>query len=366
MENKLIILSDEIYKFNKIYFDSLDVHLKIYKNGSNDDSFYRINHPDRTHNQYRDILFLFDDLRFDSICKTGDFWDMSKHSTRKITNDVFQENYKRFFDRFGSQWKFVLLDFNNEPIQEPSLNFTTEWLDSDGRNFCITQRLPNKSHVRLLNGLIYLPLLNCFQKYGYVKFDKLDYSRPIKPKHDFITYLGHTVKSQKRKRRLEIVTKILDNDISKLKYKDSDEIHVGHDDYFDGGNGHYWNLLNSLSAKIQLIFENSDIERSFSFADDYFITEKTLKCFYYPHPYILFLHQTILDKLREFGFKFSYNGKIEKDFKELLTEVKLDIPNWIRKNQDDFNHNQNNLFEMINSKNLPHHLFITKILNREI
>ena len=52
MENKLIILSDEIYKFNKIYFDSLDVHLKIYKNGSNDDSFYRINHPDRTHNQY--------------------------------------------------------------------------------------------------------------------------------------------------------------------------------------------------------------------------------------------------------------------------------------------------------------------------
>ena len=96
MENKLIILSDEIYKFNKIYFDSLDVHLKIYKNGSNDDSFYRINHPDRTHNQYRDILFLFDDLRFDSICKTSDFWDMSKHSTRRLQMMYSKKTIKDF------------------------------------------------------------------------------------------------------------------------------------------------------------------------------------------------------------------------------------------------------------------------------
>tara|TARA_B100001175_G_C19489350_1_gene631719 strand:+ start:498 stop:1598 length:1101 start_codon:yes stop_codon:yes gene_type:complete len=366
MENKLIILSEEIYKFNKIYFDSLGAHLKIYKNKSNDDSFYRINHHKRGHEQYRDIIFLFDDLRFDSICKTGNFWDMSKHSTRKIPNDVYRENYKRFFDRFGPNWKFVLLDFNNEPIQEPSLNFTKEWLDFDGRNFCISQRIPSQSHVRLLNGLVYLPLINCFQKYGFCQFDKLDYSRPINPKYDFITYLGHTSKKEKRKYRLEKITEILDNDISKLKHKEPEEIIVGQSNYLDGGRGHYWNLLNSLSAKIRLIFENSDLERSFTFMDDYFLTEKTLKCLYYPHPYILFLHDSVLDKLREVGFRFSYNGKTSNDFVELLTEVKLDIPNWIGKNEDDFNHNQNNLFKMINSKNLPHHLFITKILNREI
>ena len=140
MENKLIILSDEIYKFNKIYFDSLGAHLKIYKNGSNDDSFYRINHHKRGHEQYRDIIFLFDDLRFDSIGKTGDFWDMSKHSTRGISNEQYEINFKRFIDRFGPNWKFVVLDFNNEPIQEPSLNFTTDWLHLDGRNYYISQR----------------------------------------------------------------------------------------------------------------------------------------------------------------------------------------------------------------------------------
>ena len=364
MQNKLIILTDEIYKFNKLYFDSLNVHLKFYKTG--DDTFYRLNHHSRGHEQYEDIIFLFDDLRFDSIGKTGDFWDMSKHSTRGISNEQYEINFKRFIDRFGPNWKFVVLDFNNEPIQEPSLNFTTDWLHLDGRNYCISQRIPNQSHVRLLNSLTYLPLLNCFQKYGYSQFDKLDYSRPINPKYDFITYLGHTGKSEKRKHRLEIANKLLDNDLSKLKYKDSDQMKTGQTAYFDGGNGHYWNLLNSLSAKIRLIFENSDLERSFTFMDDYFLTEKTLKCLYYPHPYILFVHDTVLDKLREVGFRFSYNGKTLNDFVELLTEVKLDIPNWIGKNQDDFNHNQNNLFKMINSKNLPHHLFITKILNKEI
>ena len=364
MKNKLIILSEEIYNFNKIYFDSLNTNLKFYK--QNDDSFYRLNHHSRGQEQYEDIIFLFDDLRFDSICKTADFWDISKHNIRNISNDVYKENSKRFADRFGTNWKFVLLDFNNEPIQEPSENFTTDWLDLDGRNYCISQRIPNSNHLRLLNGLIYLPLLNCFQKYGYSKFDKLDYSRPSNPKYDFITYLGHKAKVDKRKYRFEVISEILNNDLSKLKYKDSDNMVTGFTAYFDGGNGHYWNLLNSLSAKIRLIFENDDLAKGFNEMQNYFLTEKTLKCFYYPHPYILFLHETVLDKLREFGFKFSYNSKFINDFKELLTEVKLDIPNWIGKNQDDFNHNQNNLFQMINSKNLPHHLFINDIINRKI
>ena len=166
MQNKLIILTDEIYKFNKLYFDSLNVHLKFYKNG--DDTFYRLNHHSRGHEQYEDIIFLFDDLRFDSIGKTGDFWDMSKHSIRGISNEQYEINFKRFIDRFGPNWKFVVLDFNNEPIQEPSLNFTTDWLHLDGRNYYISQRIPNQSHVRLLNGLVYLPLINCFQKYSLV------------------------------------------------------------------------------------------------------------------------------------------------------------------------------------------------------
>ena len=50
-------------------------------------------------------------------------------------------------------------------------------------------------------------MINCYYRYGFSNFDRLDYSNPSNPKYDFITYLGHHCKEDKRKGRFEIVKK---------------------------------------------------------------------------------------------------------------------------------------------------------------
>ena len=70
---------------------------------------------------------------------------------------------------------------------------------------------------------------------------------------------------------------------------------------------------------------------------------------------------TVIDELKKYGFKFSYGGDNHDYYKDLLLKVKKDINGWIKDNMNDFYHNQDNLYHMINSKKLPHHLFIDKI-----
>jgi hypothetical protein len=126
--------------------------------------------------------------------------------------------------------------------------------------------------------------------------------------------------------------------------------------------GHAWNLVNSLSAKIQLIFENMWHMQSFNI-NRYFLTEKTMKLFLLPHPYIVFLPDFILESLKNYGFKFSYSGN---DYNSLIRCVKEDIDKWITKNESDFYHNQTLFYNMVNSTELEHHLILEKIIKNEI
>ena len=95
--------------------------------------------------------------------------------------------------------------------------------------------------------------------------------------------LGQLHKSDKIKRRLDFLKEIFNNDLSTIKYTSdsfSNERWLGKESYF-------WNLLNSLSAKIQLIFETVSPWENW-YADDW-MTEKTMKCFILAHPYIILL-----------------------------------------------------------------------------
>ena len=356
MKKTLIILPEPIFKFNKQFFDDFDVDFHIYTLG--DDSFYDLK------SDYKNIIFILDDLRFDCVVKTSNPYDLSKHDDRSlsVSKSIYYDNWQIFSDKFPTHTKFLVFDFNHEAIQAPIESWTKEWLELSERHYCITQRLPSIENDRCLNKLIYLPLINCYYRYGFSNFDRLDYSNPSNPKYNFLTYLGHHCKNDKRKYRFKTIKYLLDNDISKLKYKDDDSINVGYDGYFDGGQGHYWNLVSSLTAKLQIIFENDDVQKSFTEGERYYLTEKTLKCFYYPHPYILLLHSTIIDELKKYGFKFSYGGDTHEYYRDLIREIKKDLDGWIKSNTNDFYHNQNNLYTLINSKKLPHHLFINKLI----
>ncbi len=376
MKDTLIILTEPIYQFNKKFFDNLRyspessseevdsdlIFLDFAKSVPEFNGFNQIEQSLKTNN-FKNILFFLDDIRFDCIVKTGNPFDLSKHDDRSLRENksVYYDNWQMFSDKLPIDTKFLLFDYNHEAIQAPIESWTKEWLEISNKHYCISQRLSSIEHERCLNKLLYLPLINCYYRYGFSNFDRLDYSNPSNPKYDFITYLGHHCKEDKRKGRFETIKTILDNDISTLKYKDDDSMDVGWNGYYDGGNGHYWNLVNSLTAKLQIIFENDDIEKNFTEGERFYLTEKTLKCFYYPHPYILLLHSTVIDELKKYGFKFSYGGDNHDYYKDLLLKVKKDINGWIKDNMNDFYHNQDNLYHMINSKKLPHHLFIDKI-----
>ena len=362
MKDILVIINRYNHLIFEKFFEKYNVEYHIYDKPNEN---HQLINGSIDYNSYQTILVIIDDMTFDNIAKTSQYDNSTKHNEYSYLDNneaIFYENINKFNNIFPSHTKFILVDSNNESIQKTVLDYTKKWLDISSNHYSISSRLYSLNHNRLLTNQIYLTLLRCFHRYKFNQFDKLYYSYPTNPKYDFVTYLGHTHKVENYKKRMPILKYILDNDFSKLKYQEPSHIIINDTNYNDGGLGHMWNLLNSLSAKIQIIFENSQPTHPLS--DSYFLTEKTLKCFYYPHPYILLLHSTVIDELRKWGFMFSYDGGVENTYyRYLLHDIKKDIDGWIEKNMNDFYHNQNRLFEIVNSTELPIHTFLEQIIN---
>lgn len=307
--------------------------------------------------KYDSIYVILDEVFFEQI--------INANHTNSIVDDDFDttENWKKFIEKIDPRVHFIYVD--GTPESAFSGKKIMNFLDSSDKCFVISSRYITLNHERLYNNIIYLPMLYSFYHLNFSYFPKLDYSPPMNPKYDFITYLGETYKINKIEQRFQFLKYVLNDDLSKLKYKEYDNFSISSHNMGPNQLGHAWNLINSLSAKIQLIFENmvllSDNSYNSEVKDRYFLTEKLMKLFLLPHPYVIFLPEFIIESLKKYGFRFSYNGR---DYKTLISNIKKDIDGWITENKSDFYNNQEVFYNMVGSIELEHHLVLKKIINK--
>ena len=348
MGETLLISPEIFYKIDSSFYKNQSVEFMSIK--EMDDSYI---------SNFKNIVVILDDMIFDCVAKTSYPFDARFHSNRTFfdnNTNLFFQNFDLFFNRFPKHTKFILYDNSPEAEAPVIKKLIFEWLEFYQNTYFISSRLTKYSHTKLIQNLIYLPLIYSFYQHNFYKYPKLDIPPIKESKYNFITYLGQSDKPDKIKYRFQILNKIIGID-NTIKYKDI-EI-VNNENLGPGREGHIWNILNSLTAKIQIIFETSS---PYKWHDDEFLTEKTMKCFILSHPYIILLPEKPLNILEEYGFRFPIKCNTEEEYKKQIDFVKKDINEWIDKNYEIFKHNQDNFYKMINSDNLPHQLFIEKII----
>lgn len=347
--DKTLLISDELYyEIDSLLFKQNNInHISITNSRGIDIS------------KYSNIIVIIDEMMFDNISKTGNEFDSSFHTNNEMLQkqpDLFFKNFSIFYCRFPKNTKFIHYDNNSEAQQKSAARYSFEWLEMNPNNYFITSREMSFTHKNMISGLIYLPIIYHFYHDNFYKYPILHTPIPSNTKYDFITYLGQLHKTDKIKRRLDFLKEIFNNDLSTIKYTSdsfSNERWFGKESYF-------WNLLNSLSAKIQLIFETVSPWENWYSGD--WMTEKTMKCFTLAHPYIILLPPKPLTMLEEYGFKFPLKCSSIDEYKISIDYIKNNIDEWIEQNTPIFIHNQENFYKMINSTNLPHHIFIQKII----
>jgi len=317
---------------------------------------------------YENVLVIFGEIHMQTF--VAGFY---RNSELKDDLRLDKDRLKVYFEDLPPSTKYIFLDNNGEQTYPITGDILLEWLNlSDLSTYSISSRYYNLIHPKLINGLIYLPILFMFLQQNFKQFPMLRYSQPSNSENNFITYLGQTGKNIGRNLRYGMLTQFFKNDLTSVDYKEIENFETTTDLYGPGGHGHYWNLLNSLSAKIQIIFEtvafnptNMIPKLEYEF---FFFTEKIMKCFILPHPYLLIVNRIWLEELEKFGFKFNDSTKADtfEDFEKIIENIKSDIDGWIEENRPYFEHNQRNLYEIGNSVDLPHHQFLKQIILNNI
>lgn len=312
--------------------------------------------------EYKNIIFILSDLLFDCIAKTSNPFEVKFHNNDDILKkDTFFLNFESFTKLFPTHTKFILLDNSPESASKSMERYVVDWLDFNINNYFISSRFYNITHKNSITDLTYLPLIFSFFEQNIDKYEKIEYSPPTNVKYNFITFLGHSEKPDKIEYRYDILKKLMGDKISQVKHEKDTETNKGLK-YFKqpAFEGHIWNLLQSSMVKLQLIFET--INPLQPFHNLYFFTEKTMKLFLLPHAYFLLVHGTALEKLESHGFRFSYKCFNFDDYFDVMQEILTDIDVWINKNQEDFYHNHENFYKIVNSNELPHHLFLKSLI----
>jgi hypothetical protein len=367
VKTKLIIIDDYAYQldynfYNSISSDKLKIHPIRFG--------FHIPMEDYLPNNLNDfdVIVILNDVGFEDS-----LYSISRHARRiysdqQLENFVDINNFKLYFKSLPTNTKYIYLDNNGEasPINEIELN---NWLNLNSiTTYLISSRFYNLKHDNATTGLAYLPILYMFTQQNFSQFPMLNYSPPSNPKYDFITYLGQTEKEKNISNRFYLLNKIFKNNLNGIKYKDDSQFKVSEELFGAGKPGHYWNILNSLSAKIQIIFETYSHRELSKMGEldysEYFFTEKIMKCFILPHPYLLIINKYWLNILETFGFKFHESSKADtiEDFQNIIDTIKMDPDKWILENKLCFEHNQLNLYQMHKSIELPHHIVLKNLL----
>lgn len=357
----LLITDDFYFNIDSLFYNKHNIKQLQLNNYSDYNNIIK----DKNINSFENIIVLITDIMFDSIAKTSHPFNTSKHGLDNLFNDnedLFFNNFNKFFKNFPTKTKYVLVDNNPESPMKPIERFIFKWLELSPNNYFISSRFNSVNHPNALVGLVYLSLFYGFYQQNFHKYPKLDYAQPCNTKHNFITFLGHSSKPDKIEFRLNFLKELFKDRINQIKYETDSEKKLGLKYYKQPSlSGHEWNLLESLSVKIQLIFETINPLKEYH--DGYFFSEKTMKLFLLPHPYFLLAHGTALMELEKFGFKFPIKCFSFDDYLNSINTILEDVDKWVDENYKLFQHNQDNFYEMVNSIELPHHLFFDKIIN---
>jgi hypothetical protein len=364
MNDFLVVCSDFQYTIDFNFYEKNNFnHLKF--NNLND---YEFLIKDFNFENFKNILIILDDVMFDSICKTSNPFNTDLHNSFKldeIEDETFFKNFNIFLKNFPNNTKVILYDNNIEIPQKSIVKFISKWIEMRDNNYFISSRFDSIAYENSITALVYLPIIFSFYLLNFNRYEKLDYSFPSNPKYNFISYLGNSINVDKINYRFIFLKALLKDKINELKHEKDSNKKIGLKYLVQHkGEGHYWNLLDVLSAKIQLIFET--IHPTIKYHDHYYFSEKTMKLFLLPHPYFLFVHGTALEKLEEFGFKFSEKCFSHYDFIKTLENLTNDIDGWIEKNNNIFKSNQENLYKIVDSTTLNHHLFLEKIIKKKV
>jgi hypothetical protein len=360
MNDTLLISNEFLCKIDSLFFDENNIE------GVSINLEYELTKLLKSNldSKYKNIIVLLNDLMFDNVSKTSNLFDASKHNINDLfekDSELFFKNFTNFFERFPKNTKFILIDNNPESPVKPIPQFVSDWLKSYSNTYFISCRFNNINHDRSLTGITYLPLIYSFYEQKFNNFPKLDYGRPCNTNQTFITFLGHSEKTDKIKRRLNFLEGILKDGLEQVKYETDSNKKLGLK-YFEqpARFGHEWNLLESLSVKIQLIFET--IDPLVEYHNEYFFSEKTMKLFLLPHPYFLLSHGSALLHLEKFGFEFPDKCFSYSEYENTINYILNNSDEWVDKNIHIFYKNQNIFYEIVNSTELHHHLFIKNII----
>jgi len=362
MNTNLVILNNFFYQIDSSFYDKNNINYKIVNTY---DEYQTLLESDEIFN-YQNVSFIINDVMFDSIAKTANPYDTSNHANYDFfeNNDgIFFKNIDIFSKKFTKPINIILyqntaeLDYHDSPVKK----YIYQWLEMNSNNYFISSKYKNIIHSQALTGLMYLPLIYTFYEQNFNKYPKLYYARPFYTDYNFITFLGHSQKPDKIEERFNFLKGLFKDNIHQIQYEKLSETQLGLK-YFEmpAKSGHEWNLLQSLSVKVQLIFET--INPLTEFNEDYYFSEKTMKLFLLPHPYFLLVHGSALIELEKFGFKFPIKCFTLDDFENNINIILNDIDRWIDTHSDIFYHNQTNFYNLINSDTLAHHSFIKSIL----
>lgn len=326
---------------------------------------------DTIKNYYADynIAVIFDEIIMQSFVLNLKRYGNDDNPLKEDELKIDRDRIGVYFEELPSSTKYIFLDNNGEGNYPVTSDVLLQWLNlSELSTYAISSRYYKLNHPNLINGLTYLPILFMFLQQNFKQFPMLRYSPPSNPENNFITYLGQTEKQYGRNLRYNMLNKIFKNDLTSVDYKEIENFQTTTDLYGPGKHGHYWNILNSLSAKIQIIFEtrtfNPTTQIPYIEYEEFFFTEKIMKCFILPHPYLLIVNKIWLEELEKFGFKFheSSKGETFEDFEKIIENIKMDMSGWLEKNRPYFEHNQRKLYELGKSINLSHHQFLKQII----
>lgn len=371
MKKTLIILKNFQYKIDLEFYKTLElenVEIQFMNDNMGSKIVFENNAKIENFQLYDNVLVIIDEIHMQQF--VSGFY---RNNDLKDDLRVDIARIKTYFEDLPSYTKYIYLDNNGEQNYPMTSDIILEWLNlSELSTYAISSRYYKLNHPKLINGLAYLPILFMFLQQNFKQFPMLRYSPPSNPENNFITYLGQTEKNYGRKLRYGMLNKFFKNDLSGIDYKEIENFETTTDLYGPGKPGHYWNILNSLSAKIQIIFETITFtptnDMPLTEYEHFFFTEKIMKCFVLPHPYLLIVNKIWLEELEKFGFKFNESTKAEtfEDFEKIIENIKMDIDGWIEENRPYFEHNQRNLYKLGKSTTLPHHEFFKKILTNQI
>jgi hypothetical protein len=362
MNSHLLILNNFFYQIDSLFYDKNNINYKIVNTY---DEYQTLLESDEL-SKYQNISFIIDDTMFDSIAKTGNPFDTSNHSNYEFfenNDEIFFKNIDIFSKKFSKPINTIL--YSNVPelhyYHSPIKKYINQWLEMNSTNYLISSKYKSIIHPQASPGLMYLPLIYGFYEQNFNKYPKLDYARPTHADYNFITFLGHSQKPDKIEKRFNFLKELFKDNINQIKYEKLSEAELGIK-YFEMPvkSGHEWNLLQSLSVKVQLIFET--INPLIEFKEDYYFSEKTMKLFLLPHPYFLLVHGSTLIELEKFGFKFPIKCFTLDDYVNNVNIILNNVDEWIDTHSDSFYHNQTHFYNLINSDTLPHHLFIKSII----